>query len=353
MKIKHLLMASAIVLVSSCSGKAQTPNYTVSADLNTPQYDGTAAYLVDFDNETPLDSCTVTGGKASFTGNIGDARFVRLIVDGNRVTSFVLEPADITISEKGLTGGPLNSTLSDINDRLGNIEASFAALPADATDEQRQALYDSYQQTLDSAMRANIGNPVGYYIFIQTAMELEPEEVRKLIEANPQMKSYQRVQKLLAAQQNRIDTGVGHKYKDFAVEYNGKTERLSDYVKPGRYTLVDFWASWCGPCIRQTAVIKKLYNEYKDKGLDVVGVAVWDEPDNTLAAIRQHDLEWPCIINAGTIPTDLYGIQGIPCIILIGPDGTILSRDKQDDELINEVKAAMDKSEVRVTSDEG
>lgn len=70
-------------------------------------------------------------------------------------------------------------------------------------------------------------------------------------------------------------------------------------------------------CIRQTVVLKDIYNKYKDKGLEVLGVAVWDEPDATLRAIEQHQLPWKSIIGAGTIPTDLYGITGIPCIILL------------------------------------
>jgi hypothetical protein len=73
----------------------------------------------------------------------------------------------------------------------------------------------------------------------------------------------------------------------------------------------------------------------------VLGIAVWDEPENTLKAIKQHELPWECILNAQTIPTDLYGISGIPCIILFGPDGTILSRDKQDDALRADVTAAL------------
>jgi thiol-disulfide isomerase/thioredoxin len=137
-------------------------------------------------------------------------------------------------------------------------------------------------------------------------------------------------------------TQPGNQYLDFEVTYNGKTTKLSDYVGKGEYVLVDFWASWCGPCIKQTAVIKELYNEYKDKGLKVLGVAVWDEPENTLKGIKSHDLPWEQIINAQTIPTELYGISGIPCIMLFDPNGKILSRDKQDDELKADVKAAME-----------
>ena len=91
-------------------------------------------------------------------------------------------------------------------------------------------------------------------------------------------------------------------------------------------------------------MLKELLEEFGDKGLEVLGVAVWDEPANTLNAIKSHGIEWPCIINAQTIPTDLYGINGIPCIILYGPDGTILSRDKQGDELKADVRAAFKSS---------
>ncbi|MDE6062843.1 MAG: TlpA family protein disulfide reductase, partial [Duncaniella sp.] len=98
---------------------------------------------------------------------------------------------------------------------------------------------------------------------------------------------------------------------------------------------------WCGPCIRQSAVIKDIYKEYGPKGLEVIGVAVWDKPEDTLKGIKDHDLPWMNVINAQSIPTEIYGIQGIPTIILFGPDGTILSRDKQSDELRSDVAKAM------------
>lgn len=118
--------------------------------------------------------------------------------------------------------------------------------------------------------------------------------------------------------------------------------RLSDVVGHGDYVLVDYWASWCGPCIKQTEVIKDIYRDYKDKGLKVLGVAVWDEPEATKAAVARHELPWECWVNGGSVPTDIYGIMGIPCIILYGPDGTIISRDKQSDELKAAVRAAID-----------
>ena len=102
--------------------------------------------------------------------------------------------------------------------------------------------------------------------------------------------------------------------------------------------VVDFWASWCGPCRREIPVIKEIFEKYKSQGLSVLGVAVWDKPDDTMRAINDLLIPWPQIINAQNVPTDLYGINGIPHIMLIGPDGTILSRGLQG----NELKAKVD-----------
>ncbi len=176
--------------------------------------------------------------------------------------------------------------------------------------------------------------------FMDMASEMSPEDLTAALEQYPAFKSSKRVSDLVEKNIRKAETSVGKKYVDFDI--NGK--KLSDYVgRDGKYLLVDFWASWCGPCIRQTKVLKEIYAQYKDAGLEVLGVAVWDKPEDTLKAIERHDLPWDCIIDAQTIPTDLYGISGIPCIILISPDGTILSRDKQGDELKADVDRYLSK----------
>ncbi|MBD5334800.1 MAG: AhpC/TSA family protein [Bacteroides sp.] len=343
MNFKSLFgLSMCAMIVSACSIDTQ-PNYFVTVDLPADR-NNTMAYLLSWDDGAKIDSALVTGGQAKFSGHTGDPFIGRLVVDGARGPIFIVEQGEVNISPEGkVSGTPLNDKLTSDKARMNELETEFGKLnTADSIQSvQSEKLKNAYDSIPVRAYNENKGNTLGLYWFLQLAYEMDLAHIDAALAADKSLASSQRVKKLREARLALAETNEGKHYKDFTVTYDGKAEKFSDYVKPGRYTLVDFWASWCGPCIRQTKVIKELYNRYKDSGLDVVGVAVWDEPANTLKAIKSHGLDWPCIINAQNVPTDLYGISGIPCIILINPDGIIVSRDKQDQALIDDVDKAM------------
>lgn len=336
------MLGGALLVMSACSMEAQ-PNYTVTcpagADANN-----TMAYLIDWDSAQKMDSVIVTDGVARFEGHVDAPMIGRIMLNGARGPIFFIEKGDVTIGEDKMPSGtPLNDKFVAYQKQMADIVAAFRQLDRNDSTQVAKAkeLETEYMAIPSKAYNENKDNVLGLFFYMQDAYEKPLAEMEADMASNPVLAASKQAQALQNTLRVQSETGEGKHYKDFSVEYDGKTVKFSDYVKPGRYTIVDFWASWCGPCVRQLKVIKELYAKYKDKGLDVVGVAVWDKPEDTLEAIKSHDLKWPCIINAQTIPTDLYGIQGIPCILLINPEGIIVSRDKQGEALVKDVEAAM------------
>jgi peroxiredoxin len=139
-------------------------------------------------------------------------------------------------------------------------------------------------------------------------------------------------------------TGVGKRYIDFTVKTSdGTVEKLSQFAGDGvNYTLLYFWASWCASCQKEiTSPLAFLYDEYKDNGLKIIGVAVWDNTADTQKSIQELAIPWHVMASGDKLsePVDIYGISGIPYAILISPEGTVVARGLNGDALIETVEA--------------
>jgi thiol-disulfide isomerase/thioredoxin len=314
--MKKLFMgAMAALMMMSCADN----KYSVTAVFSNSDNDGKMVYLMNYDNGATVDSAVVTNKCVHFEGVVDTPYVARLAMQKGRM-QFVVEPGEITIDTLGVASGtPSNVAL----------EAMSAELKTVLTDTTLKgaAQMEAYLNVLDKVYEANKENPVGYYAFVQGMFykyENKAQLDSALALAPANYKEYTRIAKQVKAFNQLELTAEGKMFTDFTVESTG--EKLSDYVGKGNYVLVDFWASWCGPCKREIPNLVKILKKHQDKGLTVLGVAVWDKVEDTKQAIETFKIEWPVMLDAQTGPTDLYGISGIPHIILFAPDGTIVSR---------------------------
>ncbi|MCM1094565.1 MAG: AhpC/TSA family protein [Lachnospiraceae bacterium] len=341
MKHSSIIAIALGALAVSCANQSEGGKYTVTAPAKADDA-GKMAYIVNYDSGDKIDSVLVEGESIVMDGTVTTALPARLIVGSRRASTFILEAGDITIDSMGVASGTkLNQEFDEYMTAGDSLSVAFGKAE---TDSARQVIYDAYQELTQTAITTQAGNPIGFFAFTNLAYDLTPEELDSIIKVHPEYLEYTRIQKLQEMNNNLKATAPGTKFKDFTIE-GDSTVSFSQYVGKGKFTIVDFWASWCGPCRRAMPQLKELYDKYHSKGLDVLGIAVWDKPEDTKEAIEQLGLPWQQIINAQNVPTDIYGISGIPHIMLIGPDGTIIDRNLHGDTLNNIVKRAMEHPE--------
>lgn len=132
-------------------------------------------------------------------------------------------------------------------------------------------------------------------------------------------------------------TAVGQKFTDFEMQTpEGKTVKMSDYVGKGKVVLIDFWASWCGPCRREMPNLVEAYKKYKNKNFEIVGVSLDQSGDSWKEAIKKLNITWPQMSDLkywNCEGAKLYAVSSIPHTVLIDGDGIILARGLHGDEL--------------------
>lgn len=354
--LRRIAIPAVAAVAVACSPNAA---FTVTGEVG-PAMNGMKVYMLDYNDESRVDSTEVADGRFVFTGTVaGDS--IRRIDLGRAYANLILEAGDLRVdmASRNATGTPMNEALNAFVSRADSIFEAVSnrcgELRADAgmTDDERSARIGAVLAEGREAV-AGLARPIvesndnalGAYVFWSWSAFFEsPEDFdAAYVCTGDYIRNYGPVKKMAAAYAAEKSTREGMPFTDFTVE-NGAADStavsLSDYVGRGKYVLVDFWASWCGPCKAEIPVIREVWEKYRGDRFDVLGVAMWDSRDRTLAAIEESGIPWPQILDAGAIPADLYGISGIPHIILFGPDGTILARGLRGDDLRRRVAEAM------------
>ena len=174
------------------------------------------------------------------------------------------------------------------------------------------------------------------------AKDRELPEVEKMYEGlTSRIKNAYLGQKLKTTIDNRKKTAIGGVAPDFTLPNpDGKNISLVDYR--GKYVLLDFWASWCGPCLREVPNVKKVYDEYHPKGFEILSISLDDKKENWVNAIDKHELNWDHVssLQGWQCPVaKLYSVSGVPAMFLLDKEGKILASGLRGEELTEKVAA--------------
>lgn len=327
-KLFKTCLLSVLLLASACGSKQSK----ISVDLPA-RFDGKQIELISFEDSVVLASAVIDNGHAEFVNVEGDSLslplLTQLVVDGRVRGFYVMEPGEARLDSVKMTvGTPLNDRMAQLMERMEQADANGM---------------DAYVAEAEKIYNENRDNVLGSYFGIEWLKYADPSRVDSLLNSAPaSLRNSRRAEHYIKFARLRAATAPGQKYVDFDGEdASGKPVRFSNFVTPGKYTLVDFMASWCPYCIKDMPKLKNINTAFADKGLEIVSVAVRDKPVDTAAAVDKHGITWSVVFNTAKRPYDIYGFSGIPHYMLLDQNGTIVARGETLSKIEECIAAAL------------
>ena len=221
-------------------------------------------------------------------------------------------------------GNPTDARKQEIEAQLGQLDK-----------ESDEMLCQFYRTNRDNVLPAFIGTAFAYDLSYDKLAELCDSTTAYY--HHPMM---QQAKRLLAGLAKRR---AGLQYHELNMQdMEGKSVKLSQWVGRGQYVLVDFWASWCGPCRREMPHVVEAYKRYHaSKGFNVVGVSFDNNADKWRDAVKQLGMEWPQMSDLKgwqCAASEAYGVSSIPSNVLVDPQGKIVACDLRGDDLLAKLK---------------
>ncbi|HLN53180.1 MAG TPA: TlpA disulfide reductase family protein [Lentimicrobium sp.] len=363
MKRLILFLSLAIVLASCESRKSNEFLITGHIEGKAPE----KVYLqksVDGDFKV-MDSVLTDEGKFKFKGIIEAPEMYYIGLDEGRFVGFFNEAANIEITintdsiEKPLVEGSASD--ADYRKYTKMIDEQRSAMiglytqyneAARDTDSVKMQSLETQIESLENGNKAKLitfikDNPASYvspYIAMRHAYELNLEELKDISATLDSKVKKSDVSKKLEDRISILDNvAIGKVAPDFTMnDPDGNPLALSSLR--GNFVLIDFWASWCGPCRRENPNVVKAYKKFHDKGFEILGVSLDREKEPWLQAIKDDNLTWKHVSDLkywNNAASQQYGVMAIPSNVLLNRNGVIIGRELRGDDLIKKLEEVL------------
>ena len=343
----------AAVALSGCGG----PNYTLSGRAGLAPGD-TLRLCSPYENDSVL-ATTVIRRDSSFRirGRISEPTIANLMHNDRRIGApILLEAADIRLEPTGdvrgfqFTGTPLNDAFNAMNAAQVSLGNVLQALENEPDTPERRRKLDSlgriYRQIPGDALEANRDNLLGAFLYARRT-DADPAKARERLAQFPaQLQNHP----VLASVRREIEaverSSVGRPYMDLTLkDADGETVALSSLAGPSRWVLLDFWATWCGPCCREIPYLKEAYAAFSGRGFSIYAVSIDHDAARWQRFLAENDLPWTNVLSSGcgkqSPAAAMYGIRFIPSNFLISPDGVIVARNLPGRQLQSQLEELM------------
>jgi len=355
--MKKLQFLLCILFVFSSGAICQQAHYEVKGKINEKE-NGKYIMLFKFksDSISSVDTTTVKNGTFHFQGDevLNDLAMITIgnYPDVVRIVELALERGIINVNMDSLsiTGTPLNALYKNY---LYKYKQYGIKLDSLYKKDKKQAMVKGselnklYRETCNyqkDFIKGNLTNPVGLRIFYDAMRNIYVDDFNEILtvlpkqyRSEPQMIDEINDRKISQEKNDKRLSLVGTKYHDFdLITPKNEKRKLSDYVSKTKYVFLDFWSSWCSPCIADIPYLKKVYEKYKSKGLEIISVSLDTSIDSWKKTLQRVDAPWVHLSDLQGIPSELtkaYGVYGIPQAFLIDQNGTIIELDLRGESL--------------------
>jgi thiol-disulfide isomerase/thioredoxin len=359
---KFLLLYCVLSLWTAPDILAQRGKCTVTGTAPKDVRDGTTVYLqkTDEDLHTLLTVQKTTVRKRQYTFRNQDIdhpslRFVTLMEPACQKALVIMEPGNVTLDFDSIalpTGTALNNQYRDFCIRMRETDRQLADACSDSMPTTQKTpcsdLANMKNEQWFAYIKSNIGNEAGMYLLANHADIFTAGQRLALLSLIPgEYREFATFRQMKARTDAFEATQPGTHFTDAkAFGMDEQAVSLSDYAEKGKYLLVDFWASWCVPCIGEMPALKEIYGKYKGRGLEIVGVSLDNHKTAWLSAIEKLQPDWPQMGDSKGWDSEIaqtYGINALPHTVLIAPDGLIIERGLTGDAIIKKMELLMGK----------